>query len=88
MTNDQSLMEFPCDFLIKIIGKNSSEFARDITSIIHSHFPKTPADLIQGKPSQQGNYLAISATIHALDQISIDALYLELTKHPDIKMVL
>lgn len=88
MDKTQSMMTFPCDFLIKIIGKNTSNYASDVTVIVHKHFPNTPADAICEQPSQHGNYLAIRVTVQALDQKTLDALYLELTQHPDIKMVL
>lgn len=88
MTKNESLMEFPCDFLIKIIGKNSPEFAADVANIICKHFPNTADCSNKSHISQQGNYLSISVTVHAHNQASLDALYIELTKHPDIKMVL
>lgn len=88
MKNEQSLMTFPCDFQIKIIGSNTESFAREIISIARKHFPDIADTAIQNKPSQQSNYLAISITLHVKDQITLDALYMELTKHPDIKMVL
>ena len=81
-------MEFPCDFLIKIIGINSAAFATDVESIIRKHFPNTHNASIRSQSSQQSSYIAISVTVHALDQATLDALYLELTQHPDIKMVL
>jgi len=88
MTGNSSLMEFPCDFPIKIIGKNSAAFAIDVANIVRKHFPATPDSSIRSKPSHQASYLAITATVHALNQASLDALYMELTQHPDIKMVL
>ena len=88
MADNPSLMEFPCEFMIKVIGKNSAEFAADVVSITRKHFPNTLDSSICSRESQQVNYLAMSVTVYALDQSTLDALYLELTQHPDIKMVL
>lgn len=88
MTENNSLMQFPCDFPLKIIGKNSDEFLNDINEIVRKHFPIAIEVTIQSNMSQQGNFLAITATVRAYDQATLDALYQELTKHPDIKMVL
>lgn len=88
MTDSKSLMEFPCNFPIKVIGVKTSDFARDIASIARKHFPTTPDESIVYQESQKGNYLAITLTVYAENQPSLDALYQELTKHPDIKMVL
>lgn len=88
MTDTPSLMEFPCEFPIKIIGKNSAAFATDVVNITRKYFPSTGDSSIRSQPSQQASYLAITVTVYAHNQASLDALYLELTQHPDIKMVL
>ncbi|WED44333.1 YbeD family protein [Legionella cardiaca] len=88
MTEKTSLIEFPCDFPVKIIGKNSPDFLKEILAIILKHFPETPEESINCQESQQGNYLAITAVLYVHGQITLDALYIELTQHPDIKMVL
>lgn len=88
MSEQQTLMTFPCDFQIKIIGSNTKSFAKDIIKIAREHFPDITEASIQKKTSQNDNYLAISIMLHVKDQITLDALYMELTKHRDIKMVL
>ena len=88
MTDNQSLMEFPCNFPIKVIGKKTANFAKEITEITCRHFPNTADEDIRFQDSQQGNYIALTITVYAENQPTLDALYLELTKHPDIKMVL
>ncbi|ARG97599.1 HP0495 family protein [Legionella micdadei] len=88
MTDKKSLIQFPCHFPIKIIGKNTDLFATEIKEITQKHFPDTLEETIVCQESQQGNYLSITVVVYVHDQQSLDALYLELTKHPDIKMVL
>lgn len=88
MTDNSSLMTFPCEFPIKIIGKNTPVFTTDIPLIVRKYYPDTPDTAIRIQPSQQSSYIAITATVHACDQKTLDALYQELTQHPDIKMVL
>lgn len=88
MTEKTSLMQFPCDFPLKIIGKNSDRFLTEINEIVRKHFTMEAEVHIQHSASKNSNYLAITATIRVYDQPSLDALYMELTKHPDIKMVL
>lgn len=88
MTDQPSLMQFPCDFIIKIIGQNKPTFQPEIIDIIHQHFPNTPDTAIRCQPSKENHYLALSVTVHAQTQFELDELYRALTKHPDIKMVL
>lgn len=88
MTDQKSLMQFPCHFPIKIIGKKTDSFATEIREITSKHFPDTSEEAIVYQESQQGNYLSMTVTVYAQNQQSLDALYQDLTKHPDIKMVL
>lgn len=88
MSDTTTLMQFPCDFPVKIIGENSNDFVQDIHRIILSHFSETADDKIIHKSSAQDNYISITATVHALEQASLDAMYEELSRHPKIKMVL
>lgn len=88
MNTDQTLLEFPCDFTIKIIGSNNDTFFAEITSIIRKYFPDIKDADIKKNSSKENNYLAISATLHAKDKKTLDALYMELTNHPDTRMVL
>jgi uncharacterized protein len=88
MTDKSTLIEFPCDFTLKIIGVSSDDFIERITTIVRKHFPETLAINIIPKHSEKGNYTAISATVYTHDKPSLDALYSDLTQLPDIKMVL
>jgi uncharacterized protein len=88
MTDKEPLIEFPCNFPIKIIGKKTAYFATEISEITRKHFPNTPDEVIVSKESQKGNYLSITITVYVHNKETLDALYLELTKHPDTKMVL
>ncbi|CDZ78345.1 hypothetical protein BN59_02655 [Legionella massiliensis] len=88
MTNNESQIQFPCHFPIKIIGTNTATFAEEITTITRKHFPETPDNAIVRQESTKANYLSITVTIYVHTQETLDELYRELTKHPDIKMVL
>lgn len=88
MTDKETLIEFPCNFPIKIIGKKTSNFATEIIEITRKHFPDTADKDIVYQESQQGNYQSLTITVYTHNKASLDALYLDLTKHSDIKMVL
>lgn len=82
-----SLIEFPCHFPVKIIGINSSAFLEEIKLIVMNHFP-TFNDALTHKLSQKSNFLAITVTVYAENQEMLDAFYRDISKHPDVKMVL
>lgn len=87
MTN-KSLIEFPCDFPIKIIGNNTPVFLEEISTIVFSHFPDLDHQSLTHKTSQNSNYLAITVTVFAQNQSMLDAFYMAVNQHPDVKMVL
>lgn len=85
---ETTLIEFPCHFPIKIIGTNSELFISEIKQIVINHFPSFKNEHIAHKMSKKNNYLAITVIVYAESQKILDALYKELTQHPDVKMVL
>lgn len=85
---NETLMQFPCHFPMKIIGLNSDTFVQEIITIVRQHFSNFEDKHLQTKPSQQGTYIAVSITVYVFDQNTLDRLYQALTQHPDIKMVL
>lgn len=83
-----TLIDFPCQFPVKIIGINSSSFIDEIKEITLKHFPSFKNEDLKQQPSQQNNYLALTVTIFAENKDQLDLYYLEVTKNQHIKMVL
>ena len=87
MTNE-SLIDFPCLFPVKIIGVHSPTFIEEIKLITRKHFPDFEDKNLVNKPSKKNNYVALTVTIFAKNKDLLDAFYHEITKHPQVKMVL
>lgn len=83
-----SLLAFPCEFPIKIVGRKQPRFAQEILAIVLRHAPDYNAETMEMRPSRQGTYLSLTVTINATSREQLDALYRELCDHPGIKMVL
>lgn len=84
----QTLLEFPCDFPIKIMGARVDAFAQVIVAVVLEHAPDFDAATIEMRPSSKGNYLSLTCTIRAESQLQLDNLYRALTAHPLVKVVL
>ncbi|HAT8989972.1 TPA: DUF493 family protein, partial [Legionella pneumophila subsp. pneumophila] len=56
--------------------------------IVINHFPTFENEHLTHKTSEQNKYLAITVTVYAENQISLDGLYQDLSQHPAVKMVL
>ena len=88
MTERETLIEFPCDFPLKIMGIATPEFAQTIANVVLQHAPEFDTASMEMRPSRAGNYLALTCTIRATSQLQLDALYRELSSHPMVKVVL
>ena len=85
---EPSLLEFPCDFPIKIMGKRADGFAQAVLETVLRHAPDFDAAAIEMRPSAKGNYLSLTCTIRAVSREQLDALYHELSAQPLVKVVL
>ena len=86
--SEESLIEYPCDFPIKIMGKAEQDFTRITLEIVKHHAPDFDETSMEIRSSKGGNYLSITCTIRATSRDQLDALYRALTGHPKVAMVL
>ena len=84
----ESLLKFPCDFTIKVFGKDNDEFEVTVLSIIRDHVKTLPEDAIQTRKSENGNYLAMSITMYVTSREQLDNIYRALSSAPQVLMVL
>ena len=84
----QTLLEFPCDFPIKIMGARVDGFAQAVLEVVVRHAPGFDGATMEMRPSSKGNYLSVTCTFRAESQTQVDAMYRELTAHPLVKVVL
>jgi putative lipoic acid-binding regulatory protein len=80
--------EFPCSFPIKVIGHDREDFPAIVTAILRKHVPSLREEEVVAKPSSGGKYVSLTATFTAESMEQLDALYLELTRHERVIMVL
>jgi putative lipoic acid-binding regulatory protein len=83
-----SLIEYPCDFPIKIMGAMQDAFAQTMADVVSSHDPEFHAGKLEMRPSTKGNYLSLTVTVRATSRQQLDDLYRALSSHPMVKMVL
>lgn len=88
MSEEDTLLEFPCDFPVKIMGSRADDFAQTMVEIVLRHAPDFAAESVEMRASSSGNYLSVTCTIRATSKPQLDALYRELSGHPLVKVVL
>ena len=83
-----SLIEYPCEFPLKIFGRQQIGFAQAILEVINKHDPEFSAAGMEMRASTNARYISLTCTIRATSREQLDAVYRELSGHPLVVMVL
>ncbi len=86
--NDETLLEFPCDFPIKMMGRDTPEFHTIARDLIEKHTGPLDDDAFKSSLSRNGRFVSITATINARSQQQLDDIYRAITAHEDVLMAL
>ena len=84
----ETLLEFPCKFPVKAMGRNEDGFKALITDIVLSHAEIYDGERITANPSSSGNYVSITVTIDARSKAQLDKIYQDLTDCEQVLMAL
>ena len=85
---EESLLEYPCDFPIKVLGQTQAGFAQTVLEIVQRHAPDFDGGTLSMKTSKRGKYLSVTCVIRATSREQLDGLYRELCDNPMVVMVL
>ena len=88
MSGDAQIVEYPCDFPIKILGHTRAGFAQAILEVVRRHAPEFDGAAMEMRSSKRGKYLSLTCVIRATSREQLDVLYRELCDHPLVVMVL
>jgi len=83
-----TLLAFPCEFPIKVLGKRQAGFAQAVVDVVKRHAPEFDAATLEMRASREATYLSLTLTIRATSRALLDELYRELCDHPMVTMVL
>lgn len=85
---EESLLTFPCEFPIKIMGRNGDILESEVVRIVRKHAPDLSPDAVSSRSSGKGNYLAVTVIINATSKEQLDNIYLDLNAHEAVLMTL
>ncbi len=83
-----SVLQFPCQFPVKALGKTSANLDIVVIEIIRKHVSDIHEGALKSRPSKSGKYTAITVTIEATSRQQLDAIYQDLTDCTEIIMAL
>lgn len=88
MEEQSSLIEYPTDFPIKVMGRMHPGFAQAVLAIVQRHAPDFDGAAMELRASSKGKYLSVTCVVRATSREQLDNLYRELCDHPQVVMVL
>jgi putative lipoic acid-binding regulatory protein len=89
MTSEvETLLEFPCRFPIKAMGRSGDGFEEVVTEIVLRHAELPVGEEVRIQPSAQGNFVSVTVTIEATSKGQLDRIYQDLTDCEQVLMAL
>ncbi len=82
------LIDFPCDFAIKVMGETHDTFSATIMAVIQTIVPAFSAEHIEMRASSAGKYISLTCTVPVTSQAQLDDIYRLLSAHPLVKFAL
>lgn len=85
---EESLIEYPCQFTIKVMGAAIPEFRATVNEIAKRHDPQFNESYTKERYSKGNKYLSMSLSIYAISRDQLDAIYQDLTSSELVSWVL
>ena len=88
LSKKKSLLEFPCEFAIKVMGEANENFSIIVIEIIKKYYKDFNASMIEMKGSSKGKYISLTCNVYVTSQKQLDKIYIDLSKSKVTKFVL
>lgn len=85
---EESLIQYPCDFPIKVMGRAQDAFLPAMADVARRFDPGFDPATIEVRPSSSGNYLGLTLTVRVQSREQLDDLYRALHGHELVSVVL
>lgn len=85
---DETLLTFPCEFPIKMMGRDTPEFGKTLRMLVEKHVGPIDDAAIRKALSRNGNFVSITITVNAQSQEQLDGIYRDVTAHEEVLMAL
>ncbi len=86
--SNETVMEFPCEFPIKMMGKDTPEFIATARALVEKHAGPLGDEAVQTAQSRHGRFVSVTVTISAKSQEQLDSIYRDVSAHDDVLMAL
>ncbi len=79
ISEENSFIEFPCTFPIKVVGSNLPEFREKVCTIAKKYDPSFSERQLKSRCSKAAKYLSLTISVYVNDRSTLDKIYQELT---------
>lgn len=86
--SDETLLDFPCSFPIKMMGHDTPAFRQTVREIVEKHAGPVDDTAVQNSLSRNGRFVSVTITVSAQSQQQLDDIYREVSEHDDVLMAL
>ena len=86
--SDETALEFPCEFPIKMMGRDSTEFRATARALVEKHVGEVADEAVTASLSRNGRFVSVTITITATSKQLLDDIYQDVTDHADVLMAL
>lgn len=86
--SDDTRIEFPCGYPIRIIGEQGRDFRARVLEIVRDHAGPVDEASVSVRESRDSNFCSVRVTIVATGEPQLKALHQALMAEPAVRMVL
>jgi hypothetical protein len=80
----ETILEFPCEFPIKLMGRDTPSFRNTVRSLVEKHTGRLSDDAIQSSLSRNGRFISVTITVNAQSRQQLDDIYRDATDHAEV----
>ncbi len=88
MTPSEALLQFPCAFPIKVMGRVHPDLVAAVVDLCRAVDPAFDAAGIEQRASGAGRFVGLTVTVEVPSREHLEGLYRALSAHPLVAVVL
>ena len=74
-TEQESLIEFPCHYEVKVMGKDNHDFHSEVRRIVSVHCEAVEDHHFRQRSSSKGKFISVTAKVYVENRAHLEALY-------------
>lgn len=86
--SEETLIEFPCSFPLKVMGLNQPTFEQYVVEIVRTHAGSAALGKVDTRPSRNGRYIAVTINFTAASRTQLDDIYRTLSGSEQVLFLL